>query len=56
MNDQSIARHASDPESPVPLRRRRLPPFLIPLLTVLLMMIGVAVWGGRWYLHQLDFV
>ncbi len=56
MNDQSIARHVSDPESPVPLRRRRLPPFLIPLLTVLLMMIGVAVWGGRWYLHQLDFV
>ncbi len=64
MNDQSPAKRRSDadpsttgaPPPPAPRRRRRVPPFLIPLLTVLLLMIVVAVWGGRWYLHQLDFV
>ncbi len=66
MNDQSRAQPKTDESAATttdgaapPLtrrRRQRMPPFLIPVLTVLVLMIAVAIWGGRWYLHQQNFV
>ncbi|MDP6708181.1 MAG: HlyD family secretion protein [Alphaproteobacteria bacterium] len=64
MNDQSLkpadpsARTAAKPPPPpsASTTGRRPKRLLVPLVTLTLFAVAVAVWAGRWYLHSLAYV